>query len=48
MKIDEKISLIKNTIQEIKNRHPKTITGGTTIGPIPDWVQEEVDAYNAS
>mgnify|MGYP001224605133 FL=1 len=38
----------KDTIQEIKNRHPKTITGGTTIGPIPDWVQEEVDAYNAS
>lgn len=38
----------QDTIQEIKNRHPKTITGGTTIGPIPAWVQEAVDAYNAS
>ena len=38
----------QDTIQEIKNRHPKTITGGTTIGPIPDWVQEAVDAYNIS
>ena len=38
----------QDTIQEIKNRHPKTITGGTTIGDIPDWVQEAVDAYNAS
>ena len=38
----------KDTIQEIKDRHPKTITGGTTIGSIPSWVQEAVDAYNAS
>ena len=38
----------KDAIQEIKDRHPKTITGGTTIGPIPSWVQEAVDAYNAS
>ena len=38
----------QDTIQEIKNRHPKTITGGTTIGDIPAWVQEAVDAYNAS
>ena len=38
----------QDTIQEIKNRHPKTITGGTTIGDIPAWVQEAVDAYNVS
>ena len=38
----------RDTIQAIKDKYPKTITGGTTIGPIPDWVQEEVDAYNAS
>ena len=38
----------QDTIQEIKNRHPKTITGGTTIGDIPAWVQEAVDSYNAS
>lgn len=38
----------KDTIQEIKDKYPKTITGGTSIGPIPDWVQEEVDKYNSS
>ena len=38
----------RDTIQAIKDKYPKTITGETTIGPIPDWVQEEVDAYNAS
>ena len=38
----------ENTIQAIKDKYPKTITGDTTIGPIPAWVQEEVDAYNAS
>ena len=38
----------RDTITAIKERYPKTITGGTTIGPIPDWVQEAVDAYNAS
>ena len=37
-----------DAIKEIKDKYPKTITGGTTIGPIPAWVQEEVDAYNAS
>lgn len=34
----------KDTIQAIKEKHPKTITGGTTIGEIPTWVQEAVDA----
>ena len=38
----------KDTIQAIKDKYPKTITGGTTIGPIPDWVQQEVDDYNSS
>ena len=37
----------EDTIQVIKDKYPKTITGGTTIGPIPAWVQEAVDAYNA-
>jgi hypothetical protein len=30
-------------IAEVKAKFPKTITGGTTIAPIPDWVQEEAD-----
>ena len=38
----------RDTIQAIKDKYPKTITGETTIGPIPDWVQEAVDAYNIS
>lgn len=38
----------KDTIQAIKDRYPKTITGGTTIGEVPTWVQEAVDEYNAS
>ena len=38
----------KDTIQAIKDRYPKTITGGVTIGEVPAWVQEAVDAYNAS
>ena len=36
----------RDTIQAIKDKYPKTITGLTTIGPIPDWVQEAVNAYN--
>ena len=38
----------KDTIQAIKERYPKTITGGTTIGEIPTWVQEAVDALSAT
>ena len=38
----------EDTIQAIKDKYPKTITGGTTIGEVPAWVQEAVDAYNAS
>ena len=35
----------KDTIQAVKDKYPKTITGGTTIGDIPDWVQEAVDNW---
>ena len=38
----------RDTIQAIKDRYPKTITGGVTIGEVPAWVQEAVDAYNIS
>lgn len=37
----------KDTIQSIKDKYPKTIIGGTTIGPIPDWVMEEVNKYKS-
>jgi len=35
----------EDTIQGIKDLYPKTITGGTTIGPVPDWVQEAADNW---
>ena len=35
----------KSQIREIKERHPKTITGGTTIGDVPSWVQEKADQW---
>ena len=38
----------RDTITAIKEKYPKTITGGVTIGEVPAWVQEAVDAYNAS
>ena len=38
----------EDTIQTVKDKYPKTITGGITIGEIPAWVQEAVDEYNAS
>ena len=37
----------RDTITAIKERYPKTITGGTTIGEVPAWIQEAVDAYNS-
>ena len=37
----------EETIQAIKEKYPKTITGGTTIGPVPDWVMEEVNKYKS-
>jgi len=35
----------KDSIQAIKDKYPKTITGGTTIGAVPDWVQTEADNW---
>jgi len=35
----------QDTITTIKEQYPKTITGGTTIGPVPDWVQEAADNW---
>ena len=35
----------RDTITAIKEKYPKTITGGTTIGPVPDWVQEAADNW---
>ena len=35
----------KKDIKSIKDKHPKTITGGTTIGDVPDWVQTAADNW---
>jgi hypothetical protein len=35
----------QDTITSIKEQYPKTITGGTTIGPVPSWVQEAADNW---
>ena len=35
----------KDTIQAIKDKYPKTITGGTTIGQVPAWVKEAADNW---
>jgi len=34
-----------DAIQAVKDTHPTTVTGGTTVGAVPDWVQEEADAW---
>ena len=34
----------QDTIDAIKVKYPKTITGGTTVADVPAWVQEEADA----
>ena len=36
-------TLWEDTIQAVKDKYPKTITGGTTIGDVPDWVQTAAD-----
>ncbi len=36
-----------DAIQAVKDEYPTTITGGTTVGDVPDWVQEEADAWLA-
>ena len=43
----DKTTTWKDTIQAVKDKYPKTITGGTTIGEVPAWVQEAVDSYNS-
>ena len=35
----------EDTIQAIKDKYPKTITGSTTIGEVPSWVQEAADNW---
>jgi hypothetical protein len=35
----------KDTIQVVKDKYPKTITGGTTVGAVPDWVQTAADNW---
>jgi hypothetical protein len=35
----------QETIQSIKDKYPKTITGGTTVGEVPDWVQDAADNW---
>ena len=41
----EGVDAWKADIQTIKDRHPKTVTGGTTIGEVPDWVQTAADNW---
>ena len=41
----EGVDAWKADIQTIKDRHPKTITGGTTIGEVPAWVREAADNW---
>ena len=35
----------KTQIKEVKDKYPKTITGDTTIGEVPAWVQEAADNW---
>jgi hypothetical protein len=35
----------QDLITAIKEQYPKTITGGTTVGPVPGWVQEAADNW---
>jgi len=35
----------RDTITAIKEKYPKTITGGTTIGEVPAWVQKAADNW---
>ena len=35
----------RDTITDIKEKYPKTITGGTTTGEVPAWVQEAADNW---
>jgi hypothetical protein len=35
----------QDTITSIKTKYPKTITGQTTVGEVPAWVQESADNW---
>lgn len=35
----------QDTISAIKTKYPKTITGGTTVGEVPTWVQKAADNW---
>ena len=37
----------KADIKAIKDKYPKTITGGSTVGDVPAWVQTDVDKLNS-
>ena len=41
------VDVWKADIKAIKDKHPKTITGSTTVGDVPSWVQTEVDKLNS-
>ena len=41
----EGVDAWKTEIQAIKDKYPKTMTGGTTIGDVPDWVQTAADNW---
>lgn len=37
----------KADIKAVKDKYPKTITGGSTVGDVPAWIQTEVDKLNS-
>ena len=41
------VDVWKADIKAIKDKHPKTNTGSTTVGDVPSWVQTEVDKLNS-
>jgi len=41
------VDVWKADIKAIKDKHPKTNTGSTTVGAVPSWVQTEVDKLNS-
>ena len=36
------VDVWKADIKAIKDKHPKTNTGSTTVGDVPSWVKEEI------
>ena len=35
----------ESAIQAVKDKYPKSITGGTAVGEVPDWVQTAADNW---